>query len=99
IRHSYIGGGTVVRMSDTGPIPPKEILNRLFDPFFRAEAGGSDIGLFAVQRLVQKNFGTIVPYVNEERNVISLLLPSFPLEPTNDPEQSASTQPTSENAR
>ncbi|MDK9699661.1 MAG: PAS domain-containing protein, partial [bacterium] len=42
IRHSYIGGGTVVRMSDTGPIPPKEILNRLFDPFFRAEAGGSD---------------------------------------------------------
>jgi len=79
LRQNYSGSGTVVRVNDNGPKSSPEILARLFDPFFRAEAGGTDIGLFAVQRLVQKNGGVITPYRFEEWNRISLLLPSIPI--------------------
>ncbi len=79
IRQNYLGGGTVIRFNDNGPKSSPEILARLFDPFFRAEAGGTDIGLFAVQRLIQKNGGVIVPYRNEPWNRISFLLPSIPI--------------------
>ena len=79
IRQNYSGGGTIIRFNDNGPRQAPEILSRLFDPFFRAEAGGTDIGLFAVQRLIEKNGGVIIPYRFERWNRISLLLPSIPI--------------------
>src|SRR4029077_5305345 len=53
-----------VSVHDTGPGIPPEFLDQIFDPFFRAKEGGSEIkglglGLSIVQTLVELHGGTI----------------------------------------
>jgi CheY-like chemotaxis protein len=53
-----------VSVHDTGPGIPPEFLEQIFDPFFRAKEGGSEIkglglGLSIVQTLVELHGGTI----------------------------------------
>ncbi|BCZ85146.1 two-component sensor histidine kinase [Paraburkholderia terrae] len=54
--------GVVVRITDTGPGIPKEVIDRVFDRFFRLNAtavGGSGLGLSIVKAVVAKHAGSI----------------------------------------
>ncbi|BDC44654.1 sensor histidine kinase [Paraburkholderia terrae] len=54
--------GVVVRITDTGPGIPKEVIDRVFDRFFRLNAttvGGSGLGLSIVKAVVAKHGGSI----------------------------------------
>lgn len=59
------GGNAIVVVRDHGPGVPEEMLNRIFDPFFRVEeardtnGGGSGLGLSIAKRAVQAHRGSI----------------------------------------
>ncbi len=49
----------LLRVSDSGPGVPAEVLPRLFEPFVTGRAGGTGLGLAIVQRAVQAHRGLI----------------------------------------
>jgi two-component system, OmpR family, sensor histidine kinase CpxA len=63
----------VVRVSDEGPGVPGELLQRVFDPFFRAETsrsrdtGGTGLGLAIVKTCVEACGGIIAARNREPR--------------------------------
>jgi len=62
---SETDGGAVIDVSDRGPGVSEDALERLFDPFFRAEGsrnkatGGLGLGLMLVRQIVEAHQGTI----------------------------------------
>ncbi len=55
-------GQTVIRVADTGIGIPAELVNKVFDPFFRVDDGsvrGSGLGLTIVREIVEAHGGTI----------------------------------------
>jgi len=56
-----LSGNIVVRVTDTGPGIPEEILPRIFEPFFTTKevGSGTGIGLSFCERIVQSHGGTI----------------------------------------
>jgi signal transduction histidine kinase len=50
-----------IRISDTGPGIPPELLHRIFDPFFttRSESGGTGLGLSIAKKIIDDSRGTI----------------------------------------
>ena len=53
------GGKAVVRVSDTGPGIPEEILEKVFDPFFTTKKGGTGLGLSICYTIVRAHGGEI----------------------------------------
>ncbi|MCX8181896.1 MAG: ATP-binding protein [Candidatus Methanomethyliaceae archaeon] len=53
------GDHFVIRIGDTGSGIPKEILDRLFTPFFTTKAKGMGLGLAVSKKLVEAHGGTI----------------------------------------
>jgi len=53
------GPWAVVRVADTGPGIPLEVLENLFDPFVTTKAGGGGLGLAVSQRIVLRHGGRI----------------------------------------
>jgi PAS domain S-box-containing protein len=49
----------VIRVSDTGPGIPPDILNQLFEPFFTTKADGTGLGLATAQQIVFEHDGHI----------------------------------------
>jgi nitrogen-specific signal transduction histidine kinase len=48
-----------IQVSDSGPGIPKELADKVFDPFFTTRNDGSGIGLSIAQRIVADHNGTI----------------------------------------
>jgi signal transduction histidine kinase len=49
----------VVRVSDNGPGIPKEIMSKLFVPFFTTRKAGSGLGMAVTRRIVENHGGSI----------------------------------------
>lgn len=52
-------GLVAVTVSDNGPGIPRDLLDRIFDPYFSTREGGIGLGLAISQRIVEEHGGTI----------------------------------------
>ncbi|MGC8936954.1 MAG: ATP-binding protein, partial [Candidatus Methanomethylicaceae archaeon] len=53
------GNDFVIRVSDTGPGIPKEIMDKLFTPFLTTKAKGMGLGLAVCKKLIEDHGGMI----------------------------------------
>ena len=61
---------------DGEEIPPKD-LEKVMDPFFTTRAGGTGLGLFVVQQIVQAHKGTLAIESTEgEGTTVTLTFPN-----------------------
>jgi len=67
-----------LRVLDTGQGVPKEVLPRLFDPFFTTRASGTGLGLSISQSIIQEHGGAISIASREGRGTTVIV--EFPLE-------------------
>ncbi|MGD8251302.1 MAG: ATP-binding protein [Desulfobacterales bacterium] len=86
-RKSEDGDRVVIRISDTGPGIPEDILQRIFEPFFttKDEGKGTGLGLSLVYGIVENHGGTIQAGANEPTGTvftIELPLTLNPMETT-----------------
>lgn len=85
-RHSTKGSGAIkvfikpsgklnvsIVVSDDGPGAAPEIRNRLFEPFFTTEKGGTGLGLYVARELAHANLGQL--HYHPELNGFELILP------------------------
>jgi signal transduction histidine kinase len=49
-----------VKMKDTGPGMPKEVLEKIFEPHFTTKKGGHGFGLFTCKRIIRNHNGEIL---------------------------------------
>jgi signal transduction histidine kinase len=59
IRTEPSGQGAAVKISDTGTGIPKEILRKIFEPFYTTKQQGTGLGLAIVKRIVEENKGAL----------------------------------------
>ena len=52
-------GGVRIEISDHGPGVPKDVADRIFDPYFTGKAGGTGLGLALVKQTIEMHGGTI----------------------------------------
>ena len=53
------GTHVVLKVEDTGPGIPANILRKVFDPFYTTKPTGTGLGLFVTQRIIRSHGGTI----------------------------------------
>ena len=70
-------GHVVVRFTDNGPGIPKEIMPRIFNPFFttKEKGEGSGLGLDICKRIVEKHSGRIEVESQPGKTVFTVYLP------------------------
>jgi len=49
----------VIKISDSGPGIPEELLTKIFDPYFSSRTGGTGLGLAITKRIVELHHGQI----------------------------------------
>jgi PAS domain S-box-containing protein len=66
-----------VKISDTGPGIPSDLINRIFDPFFstKSEKGGTGLGLSIAKKIVRENNGRI-EVTSEKGTTFTITLPT-----------------------
>jgi signal transduction histidine kinase/HAMP domain-containing protein len=72
-----VGAEVIVRVTDSGPGIPPEILPRIFKPFFttKAKGAGTGLGLGIVRRIVEKHGGRIEADSQPGRTTFTVRLP------------------------
>jgi len=66
-----------VKMKDSGPGIPKEVLEKIFDPHFTTKKGGHGLGLFTCQRVIRNHSGKItVESTPGQGTVFTITLPT-----------------------
>ncbi len=79
----YLGGEIVARVSDTGPGIPRELIGRVFDPFFTTRQQGTGLGLGLVFGIVTDHGGTISVESEPGRGAtFTIRLPCTPAAPS-----------------
>jgi len=72
-----MGRAVLLKVSDEGPGIPKDLAERLFEPFVSGRTGGSGLGLAIAQRAVEAHRGVIlVESMTGEGTAFSVVLPS-----------------------
>jgi two-component system OmpR family sensor kinase len=91
---SSVPGGVTIEVADRGPGIPPELLDQVFERFFRADpsrtraSGGSGLGLSIVASIVQAHGGRVQAANSDEGGaVFTVFLPTTP--PEDSPEGSA----------
>ncbi len=64
------GKYVVVMFKDTGPGIKKEIINKIFDPFFSTRPQGTGLGLSVCQRIIESHKGKIEVESQEDKGTI-----------------------------
>jgi signal transduction histidine kinase len=67
--------GLRIEVSDTGPGPPPEIANRLFDPFVTGKAQGIGLGLAVAKQAAEAHGGSVRWERRDGRTVFAVELP------------------------
>ena len=60
---------------DNGPGIPEEIKSKIFFPLISGRPGGSGLGLFIAQKLINENRGNIVVNSDPGRTMFAIVLP------------------------
>jgi signal transduction histidine kinase len=69
-------GEATIRVADTGPGIPEEMLSRIFDPFFTTKKAGTGLGLAIAKQIVSRNGGRLAVESAEGRGTtFTLALP------------------------
>ena len=69
------GAGFAIAVEDTGPGPPPEIAERLFEPFVSGKEQGIGLGLAVARQAVEAHGGTIAWERRGDRTVFRIELP------------------------
>lgn len=72
------GQNVALRVEDTGPGIPAELLERIFDPFFTTRPEGTGLGLSIVHRIVEGHGGRIDVESPGQKTVFTVTLPTAP---------------------
>jgi len=55
----YNGGGVRIEIRDHGPGVPREMAQRIFDPYCTGKSGGTGLGLALVKQTIEMHGGSI----------------------------------------
>ncbi len=59
-QHEFLGTAIKIRIEDSGPGIPDEILEKIFEPFFSVKEEGSGLGLSIARRIIEDHGGEIL---------------------------------------
>jgi signal transduction histidine kinase len=69
-------GQALIRVQDSGPGVPPDLLARIFDPYFSTHDTGTGLGLPIARRIVEEHGGTITAQNLPERGLeVTIALP------------------------
>ncbi|MCX5782901.1 MAG: ATP-binding protein, partial [Elusimicrobia bacterium] len=71
------GGSACIKIADSGPGIKKDILDRIFTPFFTTKARGTGLGLAIVKKAVERHRGKIEVFSEEGKGATFII--SIPL--------------------
>lgn len=69
--------GASVKIKDTGPGMPKEILDHVFEPFYTTEKGKTGLGLAYVRQIIEEHRGKVtIKSTGVEGTTITIIFPT-----------------------
>jgi two-component system sensor histidine kinase PilS (NtrC family) len=71
----FEGGAIALQVLDEGPGIPRQVQDRLFEPFTTTKTGGSGLGLAIAHRAIEAHRGVILVDTNERGTRFTILLP------------------------
>jgi signal transduction histidine kinase len=74
-RASFGRGAVMLKVSDSGPGIPKQIRERLFEPFVTTKEHGSGLGLSIVHRAIESHHGFVLVDSDESGTTFTVVLP------------------------
>jgi len=75
-KHRSFGDAVTIRIEDSGPGIPEEILEKIFEPFYSIKEEGSGLGLSIAKRIIEDHGGEISAGSREGKGaVFSIVLP------------------------
>ncbi len=75
LRLSLAGADAVVEVEDTGPGIPPELLEKIFEKFYKGAGGGSGLGLAIARQVAVHHGGTLTVSSRPGRTIFELRLP------------------------